>query len=234
MRPRARRGVRVAIVVFPGSNCDRDVQHVLSDVLGLDVERVWHERGVPHGTDAVVLPGGFSYGDRLRAGAIAAHSPAVRDVAELARGGTPIIGICNGFQILVEAGLLPGALLRNEGLSFVCRWTGVTVESADTPFTRLFSRGDEVRIPVANGEGRYYADEETLRGLERNSQVVFRYSEDVNGSTGRIAGVCSRGRNVVGMMPHPERASEPETDRAGGGAASAIFRSLLAGAGAAA
>ncbi|MDD9813212.1 MAG: phosphoribosylformylglycinamidine synthase subunit PurQ [Thaumarchaeota archaeon] len=226
--------MRAAILVFPGSNCDRDVQHVLSDVLGFCVERVWHERGVPSGTDAVILPGGFSYGDRLRAGAIAAHSPAVRDVAELAKSGTPILGICNGFQILVEAGLLPGALLRNDGLSFICRWTGVTVESQDTPFTRLLSRGEEIPIPVANGEGRYYADAETLRGLERNSQVVFRYSEDVNGSTARIAGVCSRGRNVVGMMPHPERASEPETDRHGGGAASAIFRSLLAGAGAAA
>lgn len=226
--------MRAAILVFPGSNCDRDVQHVLSDVLGFCVERVWHERGVPSGTDAVILPGGFSYGDRLRAGAIAAHSPAVRDVAELAKSGTPILGICNGFQILVEAGLLPGALLRNDGLSFICRWTGVTVESPDTPFTRLLSRGEEIPIPVANGEGRYYADAETLRGLERNSQVVFRYSEDVNGSTARIAGVCSRGRNVVGMMPHPERASEPETDRHGGGAASVIFRSLLAGAGAAA
>ncbi len=234
MRALTRCGVRVAILVFPGSNCDRDVHHVLSDVLGFEVERVWHERRVPERTDAVVLPGGFSYGDRLRAGAIAAHSPAVRDVAELAGRGTPVIGICNGFQILVEAGLLPGALLHNERLSFMCRWTRISVESADTPFTRLFSGGDEIAIPVANGEGRYYADEATLRELERNSQVVFRYAEHVNGSTARIAGVCSRERNVVGMMPHPERASEPETDRHTGGAASAIFRSLLELAGAAA
>lgn len=218
--------VRAAITVFPGSNCDRDVRHVLADVMGFEVEYVWHEHHIPSGIDLVVLPGGFSYGDRLRAGAIAAHSPVIEDVRELAASGTPIIGICNGFQILVEAGLLPGALLLNDSLSFMCEWTSITVENNRTPFTKLFGAGDKIRIPVANGEGRYYADDATLRELQEGNQIVFRYADDINGSTMQIAGVCNPERNVVGMMPHPERASEPGIGPEDS-TASAIFRSLL-------
>lgn len=223
--------MRAAITVFPGSNCDRDVRHVLSDVMGFDVVNVWHEEHVPSGVDVVVLPGGFSYGDRLRAGAIAAHSPVIADICELAASCTPIIGICNGFQILVEAGLLPGALLENDSLSFMCKWTSITVENNQTPFTGLFENGDRIPIPIANGQGRYYADDNTLRELQNGNQIVFRYGDDINGSTMRIAGVCNSEHNVVGMMPHPERASELEVGP-GSGLASAIFGSLLKSTGA--
>ena len=222
--------MKAAITVFPGSNCDRDVRHVLADVLGFDVEYVWHEDRIPSHTELVVLPGGFSYGDRLRAGAIASHSPVIGDICELASSRTPIIGICNGFQILAEAGILPGTLLRNDSLSFMCGWTEIAVENAQTPFTSLFGVGDRIPIPIANGEGRYYADEQTLSELRARGQIVFRYTDDVNGSAMGIAGVCSRERNVVGMMPHPERASEPDVGP-GAGAASKIFRSVLEHAG---
>lgn len=217
--------MRAAITVFPGSNCDRDVRHVLADVLGFDVEYVWHENRIPSGVDLVVLPGGFSYGDRLRAGAIAAHSPIIADIRELASCRTPIIGICNGFQILTEASILPGALLRNDSLSFMCRWAEIVVENDKTPFTRLFDAGDQISLPIANGEGRYYADDATLRELRTRGQIVFRYVDDVNGSSMGIAGVCNLERNVVGMMPHPERATESEVGP-GNATASAIFRSL--------
>lgn len=218
--------MRAAITVFPGSNCDRDVRHVLADVMGFEVEYVWHEHRLPSGVDLVVLPGGFSYGDRLRAGAIAAHSPVIKDVCELGASQIPIIGICNGFQILVEAGLLPGALLLNDSLSFMCEWTSITVENNDTPFTRLYKNGDQIRIPVANGEGRYYADDATMRKLKDGNQIVFRYADNLNGSTMQIAGICNSEHNIVGMMPHPERASEPDIGPADS-SASAIFRSLL-------
>ncbi len=218
--------MNIGIIVFPGSNCDRDMFHVLADVFGLNVQYCWHEEGLPKDVDAVVLPGGFSYGDRLRAGAIAAHSPVIDDVRRLAGEGKPVLGVCNGFQILAEAGLLPGVLLRNESLGFMCRWTGLTVENNKTPFTSKLKLCQRIPIPVANGEGRYFADAQTLRELERNDQIVFRYEDALNGSVDRIAGVCSIEGNVVGMMPHPERAAEKEINPADHRPSSLIFESL--------
>lgn len=222
--------MRVGIVVFPGSNCDRDMLHVMRDVYGMDARLHWHGDPLPEDEpyDAAVLPGGFSYGDRLRAGAIAAHSPAIEGIRKMAGEGRPVLGVCNGFQILVEAGLLPGALLRNDTLRFMCGWTSLTVENASTPFTRRMRRGMRVPIPVANGEGRYYADAPTLRRLEDGGRVVFRYAEGggLNGSTGGIAGVCSEDGNVVGMMPHPERAAEAAINPVDSGPASLLFESL--------
>ena len=222
--------MRVGIVVFPGSNCDRDMLHVMRDVYGMDARLHWHGDPLPEDEpyDAAVLPGGFSYGDRLRAGAIAAHSPAIDGIRKMAGEGRPVLGVCNGFQILVEAGLLPGALLRNDTLRFMCGWTSLTVENASTPFTRRMRRGMRVPIPVANGEGRYYADAPTLRRLEDGGRVVFRYAEGggLNGSTGGIAGVCSEDGNVVGMMPHPERAAEAAINPVDSGPASLLFESL--------
>ena len=219
--------VKVGIVVFPGSNCDRDMHHVLRDVFGFDVQYVWHTKPVPAGTDAVVLPGGFSYGDRLRAGAIAAHSPVMSDIRRLASEGTPVLGVCNGFQVLTESGILPGALLVNESLGFMCQWTRLVVENASTPFTSMMHAGQRIPIPIANGEGRYYADEDTVRELQRSGRVVFRYADDsVNGSVDGIAGICNDDGNVVGMMPHPERAAEYETNPVDCGPARMIFESL--------
>ena len=232
--------MKVGIVVFPGSNCDRDMHHVLTGVFGLEARYCWHERPIPDDVGAVVLPGGFSYGDRLRAGAIAAHSPVIGDVRRMARRGTPVLGVCNGFQVLVEAGLLPGALLMNRSLRFMCGWTSLVVHNNRTPFTSRLAPGQRIPIPVANGEGRYYADDDTLRRLERHGQVVFRYAPDGggggldNGSSDRIAGVCNEEGNVVGMMPHPERAAEPETNPVDSGPCSLIFESLIAAGGGAA
>ena len=200
--------MKVAIVVFPGSNCDRDMHHVLTDVFQLDSQLVWHTDDLPKGIDAIVLPGGFSYGDRLRAGVIAAHSPIIGQVNMMAEKGMPVLGVCNGFQILTEAGLLPGALLKNTSLTYMCKWTEIIVKNNKTPFTNKFKLNQRIPIAIANGEGRYYADAETLRILKKNNQIVFTYGEDVNGATMRIAGVCNREGNVVGMMPHPERSAE--------------------------
>jgi len=194
--------VKVGIVVFPGSNCDRDMHHVLNDVFKIKADFFWHEKTLPKNLDAVILPGGFSYGDRLRAGVIAANSPVISDIKKMANQGMPILGVCNGFQILVEAGLLPGVLLKNNSLSFMCKWT------------------------IANGEGRYYADEKTLATLKKNNQIVFRYEEVVNGSSLRIAGICNKEGNVVGMMPHPERAAEREINPIDNKPSSLIFESL--------
>ncbi len=219
--------MKVGVVVFPGSNCDRDMYHVLTDVFNLDAQYYWHEASLPKNIDAVILPGGFSYGDRLRAGVIAAHSPIIKDVQKMAEKGIPILGVCNGFQILVESGLLPGVLLKNESLNFMCKWTNLIVENNKTPFTNQFKLHEKIPIPIANGEGRYYVDNDTLKKLKRKNQIVFRYSQVVNGSSHRIAGVCNEDGNVVGMMPHPERAVESEINPFDNNPSSLIFESLL-------
>lgn len=219
--------MKVGIVVFPGSNCDRDMYHVLLDVFKLDVKYFWHEDKLPKDLDAIVLPGGFSYGDRLRAGVIAAHSPVISDVKRMADKGMPVLGVCNGFQILVEAELLPGVLLKNTSLNFMCRWTELVVENNKTPFTNKFSLKEKIPIPIANGEGRYYVDKATLHKLKKNNQIVFRYGESVNNSVFDIAGICNREGNVVGMMPHPERAVEAEINPNDCKPASVIFESLI-------
>ena len=219
--------MKVGIVVFPGSNCDRDMYHVLTDVFHLDTQYYWHEKGLPKNIDAVILPGGFSYGDRLRAGVIAAHSPIISDVQKMAKKGIPILGVCNGFQILVESGLLPGVLLKNSSLNFMCEWTNLVVENNTTPFTNQFKLNEKIPIPIANGEGRYYVDDNTLKKLKKKNQIVFRYSQIVNGSSNRIAGVCNEDENVVGMMPHPERAVESEINPIDSKPSSLIFESLL-------
>ena len=221
------KAVKVAVIVFPGSNCDRDMQYVLSDVFKLNTELVWHTQELPKNLDAIVLPGGFSYGDRLRAGVIAAHSPVISDIKKMAEKGTPILGVCNGFQILVEAGLLPGALLKNTSLNFMCKWTGLIVKNNKTPFTNKFKLNQRIPIPIANGEGRYYADKETLKLLRKNNQIVFTYCEEINGSSNNIAGICNTAGNIVGMMPHPERAAEPIINPKNSKPASMIFESLL-------
>ena len=219
--------MKVGVVVFPGSNCDRDMFHVLTDVFNLNAEYFWHEKGLPKNIDAVILPGGFSYGDRLRAGVIAAHSPIIKDVQKMAEKGIPILGVCNGFQILVESGLLPGVLLKNNSLNFMCKWTNLIVENNNTPFTSQFKLNQKIPIPIANGEGRYYADEITLKKLKKQNQIVFKYDKVVNGSSDRIAGVCNEDGNVVGMMPHPERAAESEINPIDNKPSSLIFESLL-------
>ena len=209
--------MKFAIIVFPGSNCDHDAYHAARHVLGQQAEFVWHKETGLRGADAVVLPGGFSYGDYLRTGAIARFSPVMQRVREFADAGGPVIGVCNGFQVLLEAGFLEGALLRNRRLKFLCRHVHVRVEQTDTPFTCAASAGQVLKLPIAHGEGNYHADPETVAGLEANRQVVFRYcgeegaageAANPNGSLAAIAGVCNRRRNVVGLMPHPERACE--------------------------
>ena len=219
--------MKVGVVVFPGSNCDRDMFHVLTDVFNLNAQYFWHEKGLPKNIDAIILPGGFSYGDRLRAGVIAAHSPIIKDVQKMAEKGIPILGVCNGFQILVESGLLPGVLLKNDSLNFMCKWTNLTVENNITPFTSQFKLNQKIPIPIANGEGRYYVDEITLKKLKKQNQIVFKYDQVVNGSSDRIAGVCNEDGNVVGMMPHPERAAESEINPIDNKPSSLIFESLL-------
>ncbi len=209
--------MRFAVVVFPGSNCDHDAHHALTTVLDQSAKLVWHKATDLGGADAVVLPGGFSYGDYLRCGAIARFSPVMTRVKEFAAAGGPVIGICNGFQVLLEAGLLPGGMRRNRDLKFICEHVHLRVEATDTPFTRNAATGQVLRLPIAHGEGNYYANPETLRELAGDRRVVFRYTApdgtldegwNVNGSTAAIAGVCNRERNVVGLMPHPERACE--------------------------
>lgn len=206
-----------AIIVFPGSNCDHDAYHAAKHVLGQKAEFVWHKETSLKTADVVILPGGFSHGDYLRTGAIARFSPVMGPVAEFARRGGPVLGICNGFQILLESGLLPGAMLRNRDLKFHCEHVRVRVEQTDTPFTLRAVRGQILRLPIAHGEGNYFAEPEVIRALESTNRVVFRYCDgegeitdaaNPNGSVHSIAGICSEGRNVVGLMPHPERACE--------------------------
>ena len=203
------------------------MHHVLSDVFKLKSELVWHTDELPKNIDAIVLPGGFSYGDRLRAGVIAAHSPVISDVKKMAEKGMPILGVCNGFQILVEAGLLPGALLKNTSLAFMCKWTEIIVKNNKTPFTNKLKLNQRIPIAIANGEGRYYADNETLKSLKKNNQIVFTYGEKVNGASLDIAGICNKKGNVVGMMPHPERSAESIINPKNSKPASLIFESLL-------
>jgi phosphoribosylformylglycinamidine synthase I len=225
--------MKFGVVVFPGSNCDHDAYYALGQVLHQPVEFLWHQSEQLSGFDAIILPGGFSYGDYLRTGAIARFSPVMRAVEKFARGGGLVLGICNGFQILCEAGLLPGALVRNAGLRFICRPVHVRVETTDTPFTAGARRGQVLEMPIAHSEGNYFCDAATLAELERNQQIVFRYTtpegrEDAaanpNGSLANIAGICSRERNVVGLMPHPERAVETALGSSDG---LVIFHSLI-------
>jgi phosphoribosylformylglycinamidine synthase len=210
--------VKVAVVQFPGSNCDLDALEILQKTVKVPTDLVWHKDLKNDRYDAYVLPGGFSYGDYLRAGAIAATSPSLETIREATDRGKPVLGICNGFQILVEAEILPGAVLRNAGLRFVCKWTRLRIESTRTPFTKLASKGETLQIPIAHNEGRYYLDKRQLAELESNEQIVLRYvgennvpTEDSNpnGSMDSIAGICNREGNVMGLMPHPERASLP-------------------------
>jgi phosphoribosylformylglycinamidine synthase len=226
--------MKFGVVVFPGSNCDHDAFHAVGGVLEKPVEFIWHQSESLSGFDAVILPGGFSYGDYLRTGAIARFSPVMRAVARFARAGGLVLGICNGFQILCEAGLLPGALMRNTGLRFICRHVHIRVETAATPFTSTAQVGRVLRIPINHGEGNYFCDVATLAELKRSDQIVFRYcapdgsldpAVNPNGSLEAIAGVCNRQRNVLGMMPHPERAVESALGSTDG---LVVFRSLIA------
>ena len=225
--------MKFGVVVFPGSNCDHDAYYALGHVLHQPVEFLWHQSEQVAGFDAVILPGGFSYGDYLRTGAIARFSPVMRAVERFARGGGLVLGICNGFQILCEAGLLPGALRRNAGLRFICRQVHIRVENNNTPFTAAAKPGQVLRIPIAHAEGNYFCDDATLAELERNGQIVFRYTTpdgreeaaaNPNGSLANIAGICNRERNVLGLMPHPERAAEAALGSADG---LVILRSLI-------
>ncbi|HEX6001732.1 MAG TPA: phosphoribosylformylglycinamidine synthase subunit PurQ [Hyphomicrobiaceae bacterium] len=210
--------MRAAVIVFPGSNCDRDVKVAIEQVIDGHVSMVWHaEPQVPE-SDLIVLPGGFAYGDYLRTGAMAAHSRIMRDVVAKARAGVPVIGICNGFQVLCEAGLLPGVLMRNASLRFVCRDVWLKVEETGTPFTSRYRSGEVIRLPVAHGDGNYFADADTLNALEAEGRIVFRYVDEAgnatpeanpNGSQHNIAGICDGRRRILGLMPHPERLIEP-------------------------
>jgi phosphoribosylformylglycinamidine synthase subunit PurQ / glutaminase len=225
--------MKFGVVVFPGSNCDHDAWYALGEVLHQPVEFLWHQSEEVNGFDAILLPGGFSYGDYLRTGAIARFSPVMRAVEEFARGGGLVLGVCNGFQILCEAGLLPGVLQRNAGMRFVCRQVHVRVETTETPLTAGAKTGQVLQLPIAHGDGNYFCDPATLADLERNHQIVFQYTtpdgrEDAaanpNGSLANIAGICNRERNVVGLMPHPERAVEAALGSADG---LVILRSLI-------
>lgn len=201
--------MKTAVVVFPGSNCDRDIAVALESVTGTKPIMVWHrETELPAGLGFLAVPGGFSYGDYLRSGAMAARSPIMRAVADKAAGGLPVFGVCNGFQVLTEAGLLPGALMRNAGLNFVCRNVALTVENGNSAFTSRYAAGETIMVPVAHHDGNYVADQETLDRLEGEGRVAFRYGEEVNGSARRIAGILNDAGNVLGMMPHPERRIE--------------------------
>lgn len=227
-------GIRFGVIVFPGSNCDRDVVYVTRDLLHQPTRMIWHEDSDLSDVDVVVVPGGFSYGDYLRCGAIARFSPAMKAVVEHANQGKYVLGICNGFQVLTEAGLLPGALVRNRDLHFICDRVPLRVERTDLPWTQNYQPGEVITIPIAHGEGSYYADSDTLAALEDRRQILFRYctadgkpepASNPNGSLRNIAGICNIEGNVLGMMPHPERASDPLL---GGTDGLRLFQGLLA------
>jgi phosphoribosylformylglycinamidine synthase subunit PurQ / glutaminase len=212
------------VIVFPGSNCDHDAFYATSHSLGQKAEFIWHDSQTLGDVDAVVLPGGFAYGDYLRCGAIAKFSPVMAAVRQFAAAGGLVLGICNGFQILVEAGLLPGALIRNRGLKFICREVRLQVATVNSPFTNTAQKGQALRMPIAHGEGCYFADQRTLDELEAEDRVLFRYLGNPNGSLNDIAGILNRERNVMGMMPHPERACEPLLGSSDG---MTVFQSVL-------
>ena len=225
--------MKLGVVVFPGSNCDHDAFYALGNVLHKAVEFIWHQSQDLANCDAIILPGGFAYGDYLRTGAIARFSPVMKSVGKFVRSGGMVLGICNGFQILLEAGLLPGAMMRNSGLRFICRHVYIRVEQTDTPFTNAAQQGQILKIPIAHSDGNYTCDEGTLAELEKNRRVIFRYTTadgtddaagNPNGSMANIAGICNRERNVAGLMPHPERAVESALDSADG---LIIFRSMV-------
>ena len=220
------RGVRIGVTLFPGSNCERDALYAV-ERMGAEPVELWHADADLKGSDAVIVPGGFSYGDYLRPGAIARFANVMAPLEEFARSGGPVLGVCNGFQVLAEAHLLPGALLRNTGMRFVCKRVRVRVETTRTPWTSGCETGEELVLPVAHNEGNYFADPATFEQLEGEDRVVLRYLENPNGSANDIAGVCNEGRNVVGIMPHPERVSDPALGSEEG---LRILRSVLAGA----
>jgi phosphoribosylformylglycinamidine synthase len=213
------------VITFPGSNCDRDLSVAIEEITGRAPLMLWHrETALPDGIDLIAIPGGFSYGDYLRSGAMAARSPVMRAVTEAAERGVPVLGVCNGFQVLTEAGLLPGALMRNAGLSFVCRGVALTVENSQSIFTNRYEAGERIVIPVAHHDGNYTADAETLDRIEGEGRVAFRYAEPVNGSARNIAGIVNHAGNVLGLMPHPERMIGPEH---GGSDGRRLFEGLL-------
>jgi phosphoribosylformylglycinamidine synthase I len=217
--------VRSAVIVFPGSNCDRDMAVAIEGIAGQAPAMIWHrETEIPDRLDLIAVPGGFSYGDYLRSGAMAARSPVMRAVKEAAERGVPVLGVCNGFQILTEAGMLPGALMRNAGIRFVCRDVALKVENSQTAFTARYVSGEEIVIPVAHHDGNYQADEATLDRLEGEGRIVFRYAGECNGSARDIAGIVNDSGNVLGMMPHPERMVEPAHGRTDG---RRLFEGLL-------
>jgi phosphoribosylformylglycinamidine synthase subunit PurQ / glutaminase len=216
--------VKFAVIVFPGSNCDVDMYHAIKDELGEQVEYVWHDSESLDEFDAILLPGGFSYGDYLRTGAIARFSKVMKEVVKAAEAGKPVLGVCNGFQILLEAGLLPGAMRRNESLSFICKPVELKVANNGTMFTTSFKQNETITIPVAHGEGNYYCDEQTLANLKKNNQIVFTYEQNPNGSLADIAGIVNERGNVLGMMPHPERAVD---DLLGGADGLKLFQSIV-------
>jgi phosphoribosylformylglycinamidine synthase len=226
--------MKFGVVVLPGSNCDHDALHVAHEVLGEQAEVLWHKETDLKGSDCVIIPGGFAYGDYLRAGALAKFAPIMESIRRHAENGGLVLGICNGFQVLTEVGLLPGALMRNQHLRFLSRDVHLRVEETDTPFTNAFPPNDVFRVPIAHGEGNYFADDATLDELERNRQVIFRYCDESgrvtgdanpNGSARNIAGICNRNRNVLGMMPHPERCAESILGNAAG---LEVFKSIVA------
>ena len=216
--------MRFGVVVFPGSNCDHDAFHAVTEDLGHSADMLWHQDQSLHGVDAVILPGGFSYGDYLRGGAIAKFSPLMQSIKSFAADGGPVLGVCNGFQILLEAGILPGALVRNRRLRFICKTVSLRVETRESPFTNALLKGDVLRVPIAHGDGCYVADEATLDALEAEDRIAFRYLDNPNGSMRDIAGILNEGRNVLGMMPHPERATSPLMGSTDG---LAILRSIV-------
>jgi phosphoribosylformylglycinamidine synthase I len=222
--------LKIGIPVFPGSNCDRDIYHVLTNLYKIKTDFIWHKKDKIKNYNAIIIPGGFSFGDRLRAGIIAAHSPIIKEVKRLGNDGVPVLGICNGFQILVESELLPGALIKNTSLNFTCKWTDLKVKNTNTPFTSKFKMNELLKIPIANGEGRFILNEAQLKEVKKKNQIVFSYhNDDPNGSIDSIAGVSNDERNIVGMMPHPERTCQSELKLFGlTNSAMKIFDSLIA------